>query len=240
MPYSAQHLLFAWTGHFYNSGGEVLDDFAGSLRFMGPGVNDNENEEVLNALATTMLNYVADQRSGIPSNATFDNFKWNKIGTDGRYVAKNQTLMTEGTPQGGGVMTARYPSQVACATTWTTDFRRGRASKGRTFWPTAHEVSSSTRLRLPAAVALAMAEWSVELIAALNSAASTGTPVAAPWPGATPPPESNALAAAVMSDLGSGTSALIKGANVGDRLDIQRRRGGRLAEQYQTSSFDDL
>jgi hypothetical protein len=236
MPFNQQHMLFSWTGHFVTTSNEVVDDFAGGLRFVGPGRDNNATEEVLDALARTFLLYIQDGRCGIPNSALFDNFKWNAIGTDGRYVDRQQTLMTNGSPKGAGAMSPIYPTQIACCTTWTTDFQRGRASKGRTFWPTNHPISSSNRFHMPTSTAQAMADWSIDLITALNRAATT----AAPQPnspdvqpvGSDP----NALVAAVMSDLGSGTSGIIKGARVGDRLDVQRRRGNRVPEAYAVAS----
>lgn len=238
MVFNQNHMLFAWSGHFLGSDGQsILDDFAGSLRFVGPGVGDTENEETLLALAQTLISGIGQQASGIPTNAYFDNFKWNQIGTDGRYVNKRQTLMTLGTPSESGVLQARYPLQVACCTTWLTDFRRGRGSKGRTYWPTALVVDSASNLRLTAQRAQDHANWSMGLIGALNQAASgAGPQVPVPGPGGPVPGDPDALVAAVMSDIGEGVSGAITGARTGDRLDIQRRRGNRLEETYYTAT----
>lgn len=237
MVFPHNHMLFAWSGHFLKGGQEVIDDFAGSLRFTGPGVAASKTDEVLLAMATTMTNYVADARSGIPTGAWFDNFKWNEIDTAGHYVDRNNTLQTEGSPKAAGGVTARYPTQVACATTWTTDFGRGRASKGRTFWPTAFTVSPDSRLMLQAGDQASLANWSIDLIRALNLSATTAAPQVPTSAGGVGTGEPGALAACVMSNIGSGASAVINGARVGSRLDIQRRRGNRLAETYVNASF---
>lgn len=232
MPFNQPHMLFAWSGHFISSSTEVLDDFAGSLRFVGPGRDNNQTEEVMLGMAQTLVNWVNNQASGVPANALFDNFKWNAIGTDGRYLDRNNSLFTLGDVRGAGSLSARYPSQIACTTTWTTDFSRGRASKGRTFWPTAFPVDSSSRLRLSPATQLSMANWSYGLIRALNAAATTPGAIAYSSTATPIANDANQLSAAVMSDIGAGTSSIITGARVGDRLDIQRRRGNRLDESY--------
>lgn len=238
MTFSSDHMLFTWSGHFTAGNSEVMDDFAGGLRFTGPGTGSVQTEEILDDLIETFRGWIADGRAGIPTAARFDHFKWNRIGTDGRYVDRNNTLEKTPIPDAPGGLTSRYPTQVACATTWTTDFARGRASKGRTFWPTALEVNASSRFRLTPAFALGMAQWGVGFIRAMNQAASGNGPLV-PVPGQPDPVPGDpaTMVASVMSDIGTGRTAAINGCRVGDRLDIQRRRGNRVAEIYQSATF---
>lgn len=233
MPYNQEHMFFQWSGHFVTSGNEVMDDFVGGLRFVGPGLAAADNDDVLEAMARTFMNFWSgDGRNGIPGGALVDSFKWNRIGTDGRYVDSGNTRWF--TPNAGarGTTSTRYPTQVACATTWTTDFVRGRASKGRTFWPTALPVNDDSRYRINTATQERMGAWARNLIVALNNTTETGTVVTVPDTGQQVPVVSSNLQAAVMSDIGTGRSSLITGIRVGDRLDIQRRRGNRVNEVY--------
>lgn len=239
MSFTANHMLFTWSGHFISSSNTVLDDFAGGLRFFGPGLAAANNENVMNALAQTFCNFWADSRSGIPGTAMVDNFKWNEIGTDGRYVATDFTHNTLGEFRASGTVSTVYPSQVACATTWTTSIQRGRASKGRTYWPTAFPVNAGSRLRLTTAMQQGLADWSAELIRALSASALTAGPYV---PGGDfqngngGNGEPSGPVPSVMSNLGSGKTAVITGARVGDRLDIQRRRGDYSPETYVSAS----
>lgn len=238
MAYSANHMLFSWSGHFITGGAEVIEDFAGGLRFVGPGVGSVQTQERIEDLWKTLAAFVADARSFIPAGARFDHVKWNEIGTDGRYVDRNNTLEYTPIVDASGPASGRYPTQVACATTWTTDFARGRASKGRTYWPTAAPVDGNSRYRLTESQQIGLAEWGLGFIRGMNLAASGSGPQV-PVPGQPGPVTGDpaTVVAAVMSEIGAGRSGIITGCRVGDRLDIQRRRGNRVDESYISRSF---
>lgn len=238
MAFNQEHMLFQWSGHFVTSGNEVMDEFVGGLRFTGPGLAAADNDDVLEAMAETFMNFWGGtSANGVPDGALVDSFKWNRIGLDGRYVDSGNTRWY--TPNVGrrGPVSTRYPTQVACCTTWTTDFARGRASKGRTFWPSGFPVNTDSRFRVSTAATQAMANWGINLIRALNTTTETSTPVPLPPSGGSVSPVASNLVASVMSDVGAGRTAIINGCRVGDRLDIQRRRGNRVAEVYASSEF---
>lgn len=217
MPYNQQHMLFQWGGPFAQSGGEAVDEFVGSMRFAGPGINEADNDEVAEDLLADLLTFWTNQANWISSFARIGWAKWNRIGVDGRYVSSTSTRIVFPTSNTPGGALAGYPLQVAWAATWTTDAARGRASKGRTFWPISVPVVVGDNLRVQGARCQAFAAANVALIGAWNSTLNDA---------------GSSLVAQVMSDIGEGRSGPILGCRVGNRLDIQRRRDNKLDETY--------
>lgn len=218
MTYNQEHMLLQWGGDFRETSSAPfpIDTFVGSLRFAGPGIAIADSDDVLKGLVTQLAGAWINPMMQIPSNAYLRWVKWNRIGPDGRYVSDAATREQVVAPTARGGQVGRYPLQVTCVTTWLTDLQRGRASKGRTFWPTAAEVGSGdARITLTTRDNMAQAAYS--LIQSLNTVLSDA--------GA-------GMRAAVMSNVGEGKSALINGVRVGNRLDIQRRRDNATAELY--------
>lgn len=219
MPYASRHMLLAWTGVFTSGspGSFVTEDsFSGSLRFVGTAIEESQNDETLDALVAVITAYWQDSLTYIPQRAVLDVVKWNLIGTDGRYASRTETRQSDVLGI-NGTASMRFPPQIAWATTWTTEAARGRASKGRTFWPTGIPLDVST-FRPNQDAIVQKVERDLGLIRDLNDAASTSGQVT--------------LRAAVMSNLGSGTTGLITGARIGDRVDVQRRRAEQMGERY--------
>lgn len=255
MPYNQEHMLLAWEGTFRSDTTHdslPLEYFAGSLRFAGPGLDQSNNLNVCGSLALVLTNYWRQTTSFMPANTFIEAVKWNKIGTDGKYTNGGSTQGIIPAPVGGGGSRI-YPYQIAQATTWTTDATRGRACRGRTFWPTATPMDQSEGgIGTPGA--LARARVDATLIKRLNYAARNGFVdgyqdgsqppawlVAIGWtPGAVR--EGSGMSASVMSKLGTGTTRVITGAAVGRRLDVQRRRGKDVSDtrsQVQTTDAPD-
>ena len=218
MAFNQEHMLLQWGGSFQNAvSGPVMDQFVGSMRFVGPGIDVADTDDTALDLVVAMASIWRDPRMQIPSMAHLWWVKWNRIGTDGKYVSRTDTRRQGVVEPCPGPTTSRYPHQIAWAATWTTDLQRGRASKGRTYWPTAVTVTANESCRVAPAVRNTMATACVDglrtLITAVQSRGGTMVP-------------------AVMSNIGEGTSAVIKGVRVGDRLDIQRKRDNKVAEVY--------
>jgi hypothetical protein len=219
MPFDQEHLLLAWNGELTSGapGAFVTEDqFAGSIRFIGPGVAGGQTTEALDALTEVLRTYWADTAAYIPQRAILQTVKWNRIGTDGKYASRTDTTLAANLNQ-NGTASMIYPPQIAWCTTWTTQNSRGRASKGRTFWPTGVPIGNST-FRPAESLQQAKANRDALLINQLNVAATAGA--------------GGQLRAAVMSLLGTGASSPIEGTRVGDRLDVQRRRGEQMGERY--------
>ena len=110
---------------------------------------------------------------------------------------------------------------VARCYTLGTPLERGRASKGRFYWPCAHPVSGDGRWDVTTTQDAATAAKT--LLDAINGAA------AAVWSGA--------QGVVVLSALGAGVAAEVDRVLVGRAPDTQRRRTKALEEDYQTSAL---
>lgn len=218
MPYPAEHMLFQWTGLFAQTGGEVVDEFVGSMRFYGPDLGLVDNDDVGEALWSQLKTFWTDSGNFISSFAKLGYGKWNRIGPDGRYVSGDQTRIITTGENLGGASSPGYPLQVAWATTWLTDHERGRASRGRTYWPTAVPVVAGDNLRVQAGRCQTLAANSLALIQAWNSTMATAGAAT--------------CRAVIASNIGSGNFGYVNAAKVGNRLDIQRRRDNKLPEAY--------
>lgn len=220
MTYIGEHMLLQWLATFRegNANSKGFEQAVGGLRFWGGPVEDAEGQEMCDALADQLKTFWKTSGLSIPTNCYLEVVKWNAIGTDGKYLRSGETTLSSftGVP---GITTAKYPTQIAWATTWDTDKSRGRAHAGRTYWPTAVTVDPLVTT-VNQSDAQTMANTSLRLIGALNSTVRANGPAA--------------MQASVMSNIGSGAANPITGARVGIRLDVQRRRGAKVSEAYKT------
>lgn len=221
MVYNQQHMLLAWGGEFIagDSQQAPVEQFAGSLRFVGPGVEGAQTEDALDALTQALVTHWQRPEAHIPNRAVLGWVKWNTIDVEGRYVNRNATLARYDIGI-NGTASMTFPLQIAWCTTWTTDVNRGLAARGRTYWPTGVPLSPSL-LRVNGEDCTDKARVDYELVQNLSTAAAGAV--------------GTALVPAVMSNLRGGASYVITGARVGDRLDVQRRRGNSFPEAYYTS-----
>lgn len=250
MPFASQHMLLQWGGSFRGTSATdpVQEIFSGSLRFQGPGIAQADDDQTLGALALVLRSFWMMTTAYIPTSAWLEQVKWNRINVDGRYASeKTRGVVVQGVK---GTESAGYPHQVAWATTWQSDVVRGKASKGRTFWPTGVPIDTSTG-HVNAAFTKNMAQASALLIKNLNAAARTGAFAGGPtetplWLEAlgyvkapTGRPEAG-MSASIMSKIGAGTTRVITAAGVGDRLDIQRRRANGMTDRRTVVPLDSI
>lgn len=171
-------------------------------------------DQCYNDIRTLYINAGAS----ISSDAKVNWVKLNRIGADGRYASTSEsnTKFLSGSSIIAGAASAGtlYPPQVALAITFRTNRDRGPASRGRIYaprpqlnMPTSGQVSSSTTQ----AVATAYATFITNL---------------GNWDGI----DTNNMAPAVVSGVGTGAAAYIRSVNVGSVLDTQRRRRTALTE----------
>jgi hypothetical protein len=142
------------------------------------------------------------------------------VGTNGTYVGGGTQPTTRYTyPSalaGTGALTQPF-SAALCLTFFTTKLR-GRASRGRMYWPATGQVlQSGTGLIGPSAATGRVAEaqtWlnSVNATAATRFGAGSNV--------------------SVMSNLGTGTTAPVVIIGVGQKMDAQERRENKLKESY--------
>ena len=157
--------------------------------------------------------------------AFLDWVKCQPLDADGHYYPGQVTVEWLAADNGGavaGIGTTAYPLQIARVLSLTTDAPRGRAAKGRIYYPTAIPVGASDRRTFASDATTAAAQF-VTLINGLNA-----VPWEAEW---TSPPE-----VAVVSAIDASWRP-VTGVKVGRVLDTQRRRRNDLAEDYSAAAL---
>lgn len=216
VAYPGQHMLLAWQGTFM-AGDNVFvptDQFAGGIRFFGASASTLQTQAKLDGVVSALSAFWARGDSFIPQRARIQTIKWNLIGADGRYVNKGTTLEKRDLDI-AGTASMIHPLQVSWAATWMADVKRGLASRGRTYFPTGVEISSSQFL-VSQANCQSMRASCAQLIRDLNTAVGGG--------------QENTTVASIVSNMRDGASHPITQVGIGDRLDIQRRRADSQTE----------
>jgi hypothetical protein len=144
------------------------------------------------------------------------------VGTDGKYLgggAQQTTRVLMAAPVAGNVSAVSAPYSQAMCITLQAALARGRASKGRLYWPaTGVSVDAGTGL-VADANRNVMATGARVMIDALNSLSDTNL-------------GANIGHIAVMSELGSGTTSTVIGISIGRKPDRQERREKNLSESH--------
>lgn len=220
MPYAAPHnLMVIYGGH---SAGPDADVWSMGVRFgseseQGVAVRDDvAAERVLDHVSASVQAWWDRMANNLPTTTTLSGVKVNAIGTDGRYVLKDKTYQRDfATPlPGRSAASTALPAQLSCVVTLRTASSRGRASKGRVYLPPmASNVLAGSRIA--AGNADLFATTFAQLLSAVNA----------------PPTGTGDLGRAIVaSDLGLGITRHVVSVDVGDRVDVQRRRANALRE----------
>jgi hypothetical protein len=221
--YPSDHMLAAWGGTLPSG-----EEFAGAMKFASPndiGMNTQvslvDNDNACDDVLADLTAFWQTPTAYIPRYAVLTWFKWNRIGTNGRYVNDTTRIRENLSIAGGSNPTTAnppLPHQVAWTTTYLTNAQRGLANKGRTYWPTNVQLNSSTLL-VEATSANYMAQNVSELIRAWGD-----------WPGL-----DVTGVVPVVGSIGEGSRPgqyrSIRSISVGNRLDIQRRRAEKVTEE---------
>lgn len=198
-----------------------------SLSFLG-GATKEADSTILNSLQTAIGSWYAGTGGtgvGIHANFKLDTIKFNRIGTDGKYMDPVSQTYTYTTPVAGGGPSIQPPSQLAVVATLKTNVARGRAARGRMFLPACNGfvAVASTDGRALAADALRVAGAVSTLINTLNSTVSS-------WAGGV------GSQVTIMSDLGTGAAHTVTSVEVGRVTDTMRSRRSQLSEAREKSS----
>lgn len=226
MPFDREHMLLQWRGAFL-AGPTVstyvpVEEFVGSMRFAASTTAPTgelvavDNDDALDTLIDDLALFFARPGSAIPARCRLMEIKWNRIDVNGKY-ASQETRVRDVSQSGFiGALPSIYTPQVAMVSTYLTEASRGRASKGRTYWPTAFALKDGEFVVDPdlvggfaASVAKLISDWGN-------------------WPGL----DQVSVKPVVMSSLGAGTTRPITGVAADTRLDVQRRRGADIAGSY--------
>lgn len=218
--YPNPHMLLAWSGEFMagDTTFTAVDQFAGSLRFDGAGVLTMQRAEVLDGLVTALTAFWKRGDSFIPNRARLRTIKWNLVNGDGRYANKTATLERRDLDV-AGTASMIHPLQVSWCATWLADQKRGLATRGRTYFPTGVEISSS-QFTVTETNCRTFQRSLTQLIRDLNAVTSTD--------------QDHQVRASIVSNQREGATHPITVVGVGDRLDIQRRRAESQPEARYT------
>lgn len=203
MPYTGPHGYLTILGDSYSG----TEEWQTGIRLMGTTPPTTAQME---AVDTAVSAFLATTDLRFPSGFRYIGLKWAPQDANGRYPEGEDAVeWLRPTPLAGNV-SGGFP-QIALVTSWRTARSRGRASNGRSYWPSVQVVASTTG-RFPLAAGTSVAAAAATLISQLE-AAGIGTP-------------------AVMSAVGAGITEPITGVRVGLVMDTQRRRRNGISEEY--------
>jgi hypothetical protein len=215
MPFPNTHLYL--TLHWIVQGASGESGQCG-LRFDNTG---NLTQQMVTDCASAVSTMWQSAGAGIESGYQLQYLRLAKIGTDGKYFPGSVSfdhIYSSPPAGGGGATTARFPLQVALATTLLTAIPRGQANKGRIYLPWPNAALGNDAL-FPVTSANTRSSTVATMITALNvilgpcNVFSKGTKTST-----------------------AGAKHVVTGVKTGRRPDVQRRRAKQVAEIYGTTS----
>jgi len=209
MAYTNAHNLLTVFGTSYNS----VETWSFGVRF-GMGSPTDPTQAMADACRSATQTMWNTAGIYMPSSHVLTGVKVAPIGTDGKYPSGKIAYVGVITPDAGPSNTNLHPAQCTQVVTFLSSFQpRGRASHGRIYLPCpAAAVSASDGTNgLGSALANAVRDW----IVAMNAISGLGT-------------------AAIMSDLGGGTTMEITDVRADSLPDTQRRRRRQLTSTRTT------
>ena len=216
-----QHALLAFGGfdNSYSPGFEIWQCHVRGL--FDSEADYSDMQSICDIIAGRLRTWFGASANYMSSAATLNWVKLNEIGPDGRYVS-DITNITEVTAQAGG-QPPHTPSILTCAFSWTTGATRGLAHRGRIFPPVALDaVTTGT-------VGTKQSNYRTSALSLLTAIAPTGTLT------------HDGLPPYVVSPGGKhssvGVARRITGVEIGDLVDVQRRRKSALPEAYVSASW---
>jgi len=161
-------------------------------------------------------------QQGFPASCKLEWLKVNNILPNGKYAdavthSHNYAPIVAGTESGHQV--AFQPDIIALAVSWTTDYKRDKAGRGRIYLPNYHVAPTAPGgMTVSAAVTTDWVNTGQKLLDVIRN--STGTHQATPIIAAT-----------------TGEFHTITGVRVGSTLDVQRRRKSAVPETYMSGPW---
>jgi hypothetical protein len=179
-------------------------------------------EAALNDIGTDLTTWWNAISSRFDNSTKMVGFKFNRVGTDGKYLSLEESntrlFGTNGLGLPGTNAAGPLPPQIAVVLTLRTAAQRGYASKGRMFLPTPGAATLDPNGRLAVAAADNFRTATATLFTNLNN-----------WPmidSALDPGEVR-----IMSSVAAGMSRQVTEIRCGTRYDTQRRRANRFTER---------
>lgn len=213
MPFPHAHYLFSFGGKLRT----VDEQWTMGLRFPGDfSLSDQAGEQDLqDDLTAVLAAWWPNGISGAPAHLEWT--KFNRIGTDGKYVNNysNTQYVEPGVPGG---FASNYPNQIALVVTLETGLTRGLAHRGRLFFPTPRFNIEQATGKVAVGSMQTIADTVTTLLDNLNTACAGLTGPAAP------------VRVSVASNVREGAFRPVTGVSVGDVLDTMRSRRTQLTE----------
>lgn len=220
MAYTKAHLVFRIGGFFSANGTTALEEWSTGCRIdVGSGVvSEGQKADFLEAVQSPIAGFHASSAGGAHQSCYLNRLTAAYVDVDGKYLggADQPTTEREFAPVGGFASTG-VSWDVARTISLLTSRDRGRASRGRMYWPCGALTASDGRWA--AADILGSVGAALTMLDAINTAA------AAAWAGSE--------GICVFSELGLGTTAKVIRVEIGRAPDTQRRRTKSLLEEYQ-------
>jgi hypothetical protein len=228
MPTFPEHYLLQWGGDFVSESDEI---WSNGLRMRHndqvdlstfPDYDSDKQDALVAQYKAKVATFVGSGLGGYSANVRLQYVKFNRIGTNGRYVDQNKTHVSfvAGEGQVGTGEGKHAVTHSTCVTFLTAD-ARGRGSKGRLFVPHSNLGVTAPDYRYPQNAALNMAQAWRQFIADLRD-----------LPGVTAP---NVLVPYVMSSIAPGSAKRIERVQVGNFPDYMGSRRNRLTEVRSTA-----
>lgn len=222
MAYTQPFVLTTVEGHFGTTT-VVNDIWRATWKIPVPAGDIPAGGEILaylTAVSTPVLSFHTNTTLNTGTFTFLDSIAGAVIGTDGKYLgggAQGTVRYTYGTPQAGSASSVHSQSAAMCVS-MRTSLARGRASRGRFYWPTRAILLSSADGLLSPANQTFLIGSAKTLIDAINGASNTHLGVTS--------------YVSVMSNLGAGTTATVGSVSIGRKLDHMESREGKLSEGH--------
>jgi len=172
----------------------------------------------MDEMAPELLAWFRSVNSHCASNASLDYLKVNAIGPDGKYVDPTTTNVHDYSAPNSGGEPPIWPSILTVVTSWRTELQRGPGSRGRIYLPNWTHGSAST-------IVLSVTDQENYLNAGLAL-----LDVIANTPG-------GHHAVPVIASNVNATNTPITRVEVGNIVDVQRRRKDAYTEVYVASDW---
>lgn len=231
MPYPREHMLMVVSGFLGTDRTAPFEKFSFGLRFI-PGntlpIESIDNDEIGGGLAASFQARWRNASSGVTDMAQLVEMKWNRIGTNGKYV-HDDTRVIGFDPVagfGGGYRGVYLPPQCSLAVTLRTGKTRGLARWGRFYLPAPGFQTDNNTGTIPKAAQISVAghwgAWLDGLTTNIGNASVGMIPV---------------VMSRGRNGTGPGAFNPVTAVEVGGVVDTIRSRRADIPEDYATYKF---
>lgn len=227
MPFPREHMLLQFGGRFGTTSSDAGEEWTCTLRFVSDAIGAIDNDAIGEVVWERLRETFRHEDSGVSDQARLEFGKWNRIGTNGKYVGDNTRVFYthDANTRGGGRPVHYNPWQTSLVVTLLTNKSRGLANKGRFFLPApTYRIDNNLGL-IPEADAQRTADcWGRFLDGLGLQLGGVGSgPVV--------------MSRGRQKGIGPGAWNYVTGVSVGRRLDVMRSRAVKVKEQPRVRQF---